>query len=317
VRTRPPSPAQAREPVRRSSPIALGTAVDMYVDHLAAEKGLAINTVEAYSRDLRAFLSGLREGATSDAAGITREDAVAHLERMSRRGNAASSRNRALSALRGLFAYLSAEGWLERNPIRDLSPAKKTSILPRPLSVADINRLLAETAGDDPSSLRDRVMLELAYGCGLRVSELAGLQKAGVDLSRGVVTVTGKGAKQRSVPMGSEAVRALQRYLPVAGDSRYVFPGRKSGSVSRQALWKRLKAVALRAGVAAVRPHLLRHSFATHLLEGGADLRSVQMMLGHADLSTTQVYTHVAGRRLREVHEKHHPRSGKRHERGL
>ena len=291
--------------------------MDVYVDHLAAERGLAINSVEAYSRDLRVFLSGLREGSSTLASVITREDAVVHLEAMSRRGMASSSRNRALSAMRGLFAYLLAEGWLERNPIRDLAPARKAATLPRPLSVGDVNRLLAETSGNDATSLRDRALLELAYGCGLRVSELAGLEKLGLDLSRGVVTVTGKGAKQRSVPMGSEAVRALGRYLAVAGDSRYVFPGRKSGYVTRQALWKRLKTVALRAGVPAVRPHLLRHSFATHLLEGGADLRSVQMMLGHADLSTTQVYTHVAGRHLREVHEKHHPRSGKRSGRDL
>ena len=294
----------------------LDSAIDLYLAHLAAERGLARNTVESYARDLSAFAAVMARKNRQSTARITRGDLVSFLDAARRRGHSANSRARALSALRGMFKYLVREGELSSNPTRDIRSGRGRRKIPAPLGPTEVERLLAAPTGDGPLALRDRAMLELLYACGLRVSELVGLSTGRVDVRQGYLRVVGKGGKERAVPVGRKALAALRLYLGqgrprlAAGrNSPALFLGRGGRALTRQAFWKRIKLHALSAGLAAVTPHLLRHSFATHLLEGGADLRSVQMMLGHADLSTTQIYTHVATRRLREVHGRHHPRS--------
>ncbi|MFQ5478218.1 MAG: site-specific tyrosine recombinase XerD [Candidatus Binatia bacterium] len=298
------------------SGVWLAELVDVYMAHVATEKGLAANTLEAYGRDLNAFLDHLGARSRDVAADVTREDVVSFLDRLAKAGQAATSRNRALSAIRGFFRYLVSEKHIRVNPVREIALAKRARRLPRLLSPSELNRLMASLDGHDPLILRDRAMLELAYGCGLRVSELVGLRTTQLNARDGFLLVNGKGSKQRAVPVGREALRAVRRYLKegrasldTKNGSAFLFLGRRGLPLSRQAFWKRLRTLALRAGLSPLKPHLLRHSFATHLLDGGADLRSVQMMLGHADLSTTQVYTHVAASRLRKVHESHHPRA--------
>jgi len=295
------------------------TAVDAYMQHVAAEKGLARNSVDAYGRDMRAFLEVLEARGRSDVRDIRRDDVVAFLDRLTRRGLAATSKARVTSAVRGFFKFLLRENAIEKNPMRELRSARRGRKLPRQLGLVEIERLVAAVDGDGPVALRDRAMLELLYACGLRVSELVGLPTGRINVREGYVTVFGKGSKERAVPIGRRALTALRTYLKEGrpeldpgARSAAVFVGRGGRPLTRQAFWKRLQEIAARAGVAGASTHVLRHSFATHLLEGGADLRSVQMMLGHADLSTTQIYTHVAAKRLRDVHERHHPRKGMR-----
>jgi len=229
---------------------------------------------------------------------------------------APSSRARTLSAVRGFFKFMVREDKLESSPVRDLHTGRRRRPIPKQLATAEIEALLEASAGDQPLALRDRAMLEMLYGCGLRVSELIGLTAAELHLEQGYLAVVGKGSKERAVPVGRAAQQALREYLergrplldPV-GRARALFVSRSGKRISRQGFWKRLRQLADKAGLARVSPHVLRHSFATHLLEGGADLRSVQMLLGHADITTTQIYTHVAGGRLSEVHRQHHPRA--------
>jgi integrase/recombinase XerD len=247
---------------------------------------------------------------------VERDDLVNFLEGLEKEGLAASSRARMLSAVRGFFKHLVREGRLEASPVRDLRPGRRSRPMPKFLSLDDILALLAAAGGDEALALRDRAMLELVYGCGLRVSEAVELAASALHLDRGYLTVIGKGSKERAVPVGSKAAAAIREYLArgrhqldAAGRTRALFVGRGGRKLSRQGFWKRLKTLALKAGIPPLSPHVLRHSFATHLVEGGADLRSVQLMLGHSDITTTQIYTHVAAGRLTEVHRKHHPRS--------
>jgi integrase/recombinase XerD len=295
--------------------VDLFTAVDLYMAHVAAEKGLARNSVEAYGRDMRTFIEAMEQRGRNSAAELSRDDVVGYLDALSKRGLAASSRARATSAVRGFFKFLLRENVIDKNPLRDLRASRLSRTVPHQIGTADIERLLAAADGKDPASLRDRAMIELLYACGLRVSELVGLPTNRLDVRAGFLTVIGKGSKERAVPIGRRALAALRAYLHDArpeldpsGRCPQVFVGRGGRGLSRQAFWKRLREIAISAGVGDVSPHVLRHSFATHLLEGGADLRSVQMMLGHADLATTQIYTHVATKRLRDVHSAHHPR---------
>ena len=293
----------------------LFTAADLYMSHVAAEKGLARNSVEAYGRDMSAFLEAMETRGRSTVGDIGRDDLVAFLDTLSRRGLAASSKARVTSAVRGFFKFLLRENAIEKNPMREIRGARRARKIPRQLGVTDVELLIATIEGDDVVARRDRAMLEILYACGLRVSELVGLERSRVNVREGYLTVVGKGSKERAVPVGKSALRALRAYLERrseldrSGGGAHVFVARGGHSITRQAFWKRLRECALRAGIDGVTPHVLRHSFATHLLEGGADLRSVQMMLGHADLSTTQIYTHVATKRLRDVHTEHHPRS--------
>lgn len=290
--------------------------MDGYLDHLAAEKGLARNSLEAYGRDLRVLLEVMRGRGRSLPSQVDRSDLIAFVEALEQRAMAPSSRARTLSAVRGLFKFLVREGRLGTSPVRDMRAGRRRRPVPKQLATTEIETLLAGSAGDEPLRLRDRAMLELLYGCGLRVSELVGLTAAELHLEQGYLAVVGKGSKERAIPVGRAAHTALREYLERGrpaldplGRARAVFLSQTGRRLSRQGFWKRLRGLADAAGLSRVSPHVLRHSFATHLLEGGADLRSVQLLLGHADITTTQIYTHVATGRLSEVHRRHHPRA--------
>jgi integrase/recombinase XerD len=295
----------------------LHPAADLYLSHVAAEKGLARNSVEAYAQDLRAFIELMEHRDIHVAERVERADVVAYLDDLTSRGLAQSTRARKTSAVRGFFKYLHREKLVDVDPFKDIRPGRRARKIPKQITIDDVERLLQAAGGDDPVKVRDRAMLELVYACGLRVSELVGLEMARVNVRDGFLTVSGKGGKERAVPIGRRAIGSLRDYLREsrpeldrAGRSTALFLGRGGRPLTRQGFWKKLRDYGLAAGLGPVSPHMLRHSFATHLLDGGADLRAVQMMLGHADLSTTQIYTHVAGKRLRAVHERHHPRSG-------
>lgn len=295
---------------------ALAQQVDEFLDHLATERGLSANSVEAYARDLGRFLAAMKKAGRVTAASIERSDLVLFLEGLEIEGLAASSRARTLSAVRGFFKHLVREELLATSPVRDLRPGRRSRPMPKFLSVDEVVTLLGAAAGEDVLASRDSAMLELIYGCGLRVTETVELTASGLHLDQGYLTVVGKGSKERAVPIGSKATAALRRYLArdralldPTGRARALFLGRRGRRLTRQGFWKRLRTLAARAGLPTLSPHVLRHSFATHLVEGGADLRSVQMMLGHADITTTQIYTHVAAGRLSAVHREHHPRS--------
>lgn len=295
---------------------SLPEEVDTYLDHLATEKGLSRNSVEAYSLDLRRFLVAMKKAGRNEPASVERRDLVRFLEELEGEGLAPSSRSRCLSAVRGFFKHLVREGRLASSPVRDLRSGRRSRPMPKFLSLDEFVALLAAAAGDDVLACRDRAMLELIYGCGLRVSEAVELRTAGLHLDQGYVSVIGKGSKERAVPVGRKAADMVEEYLARArgvldpsGRARTLFLGRRGRPLTRQGFWKRLKTLALKAGLPPLSPHVLRHSFATHLVEGGADLRSVQLMLGHADITTTQIYTHVAAGRLSQVHREHHPRS--------
>jgi integrase/recombinase XerD len=296
---------------------ALARAVDRHLDRLAAERGLSRNSMDAYGRDLGRFVACMHARGRTDAAQISREDIVVFLEGLAAEGLVERSRARTLSAVRGFFKGQVADGLLSHDPMRDLRGHARSPGMPKQLSTADIEALLAATDTQDPLGLRDRAMVELAYACGLRVSELVRIETSRVHAREGYLTVVGKGAKERAVPIGRSALAALRDYLErgrtrldPGGRVRTLFVGRRGRPLTRQGFWKRLHQLALRAEVSGVTPHVLRHTFATHLVDGGADLRSVQMMLGHADITTTQVYTHVATSRLSRIHAAHHPRSG-------
>jgi integrase/recombinase XerD len=294
----------------------LDTAVDAFLNHLVVEKGLRPNTIGAYARDLRDYLETLGELGIDRAGALTRDALEFHAIRLSRRGLTPASRARMLSTLRHFHRYLAREGsgpeGIGDRVVRPKLPRR----LPGVLTLAQVETLL-EQPDTGPGGLRDRAMLEMAYGAGLRVSELCGLKLDDVDTDQQVVRVTGKGEKQRVVPFGRPAGRALARYLdhgrPFLARGRasaFVFVNARGGGISRVGFFKRLKQHAAAAGIERrVSPHVLRHSFATHLLEGGADLRLVQELLGHADIATTQIYTHVDTRHVLEAHRSFHPRA--------
>lgn len=308
---------KTRDSKFKTSPaLELDRQVDSFLNYLAAEKGLAANTLAAYGRDLAAFLDHVECGARRPAPDALRAvDIVGFLEHLQRRGLSARSRARMLAAVRGFCAYLVREAGLAVNPARDIRLPRVGLRLPRSLGPDDVQLLLR---GDDERVVlqRDGAMLELVYATGLRVSEAVSLKVSQVNLEAGYLTVVGKGRKERAVPVGSFARQRLLDYLQQARPrllagrlSPYLFVNRFGRRISRQGVWKRLRLAVRRAGIGGkVSPHTLRHAFATHLVEGGADLRAVQMMLGHADIATTQIYTHVARDRLRAVHRKFHPR---------
>lgn len=289
--------------------------VDRFLTYLAVEKGLARTSLAAYGRDLGGLL------AYCERKGVALADAketeiLGYLEERRASGISARSRARCLSALRGLFRFLVSEKLLPRDPTQDVNFPRMGARLPRSVSAASLRELLADE-GESELHERDLAMIELIYATGLRVSEAVGLKMNQVNLEGGFLTVIGKGSKERAVPVGSLARTRLLRYLeetrPVllrGRSSAALFVSRNGTSLSVRNFQVRLKRLALAAGIPGkVTPHVLRHAFATHLVEGGADLRAVQMMLGHADIGTTQIYTHVARDRLREVHKKFHPRS--------
>ncbi|MDP2228841.1 MAG: site-specific tyrosine recombinase XerD [Moraxellaceae bacterium] len=275
-------------------------------------EGLSRHSIAAYLSDLHK----LADWAGAPLLSLDQNDLARYLREQEQEGSHARSRARLMSALRRFYRFHLAQQRITADPTLHLDAPKTGRPLPKDLSEADVERLLAVPLVETPLGLRDRAMLELLYACGLRVSELVGLRIDQPNLRGGFVRVTGKGSKERLVPMNQEAMDWLVRYVDearpalVAGSpTEALFPSREGEFMSRQAFWYRLKMLAKAAGIEKpLSPHILRHAFATHLLNHGADLRVVQMLLGHSDLSTTQIYTHIASHRLQELHARHHPR---------
>lgn len=293
----------------------MDTELNQFYQHLAAERGLAPLTVAAYASDLQDFWAFLESRDCAGWVAVGLGDLQAYLRALEGRGLSARSRARKLSALRMFFRFLQREAMVPANPLDTLDSPRLPQRLPQVLSEADVAALLAAPDNATPAGQRDAALLEVLYATGLRVSELVGLTLKQLDLRRGVVRPLGKGSKERVVPMVAPAVEKLELYLSkgrprlLGGkDSPYLFVNRRAGRLTRQGFWKILKQYALKAGVPDLSPHTLRHSFATHLLSRGANLRVLQLLLGHADLTTTQLYTHLDAARLREVHKKSHPR---------
>ncbi|NTV95417.1 MAG: site-specific tyrosine recombinase XerD [Thiobacillus sp.] len=290
--------------------------LDVFCDALWLEDGLSPKSLESYRRDLDQFAAWLAKAGgrlnTAHAGDVQQFLA----DRTLRQGVAARSLARQLSALKRYYRWLLRQGRRADDPTVNIEAPRLPRPLPKSLTEADVEALLAAPDVEEPLGLRDRAMLELLYACGLRVSELVGLPLAGLGLREGVVRVMGKGAKERLVPMGEVALDWLERYLAEARPallagrpSDALFVTARAGAMTRQAFWYAIKRHARQAGIVApLSPHTLRHAFATHLLNHGADLRVVQMLLGHADISTTQIYTHVARERLKNLHRQHHPR---------
>jgi integrase/recombinase XerD len=292
-----------------------GRALDRWLDGLAVERGLARNSIDAYRRDLLRLHDDLSGRAGIDPLAADAAALASHLRALRRSGLSPRSIRRALSACRGFYAHLVEEGERPENPAATLLPPRRLRELPRVLSEAEVEALLAAPDPATPLGLRDKAMLELLYATGLRVSELVGLTLGQLRMDQGFLTAFGKGSKERIVPVGEAAEAWVTRYLRVArpllarGRPEQVFLNHRGARLTRQGFWKILGGHGRAAGVRQVSPHVLRHSFATHLLEHGADLRAVQMMLGHADISTTQIYTHIHQQRLRSLYDRFHPRA--------
>jgi len=295
--------------------VNLEAAAEAYLGHLAVERGLSPLTIEAYARDLAEFVE--EGGADVDAVDAPR--VRRYIDAMERRGLSPASRSRSLSALSGFLAFLRREGLLAEDPMANLRRPARGRKVPYVLGVEQIAELI-ESPDDSPLGIRDRALLETLYAAGLRVSELVGLRVGDLHLESRVCTVQGKGRRERLAPLGAPAVAWLERYL---GEVRpgwlrdppaeHVFVSKRGSGLTRQAVWYRIRHYAQLAGIhSRITPHVLRHCFATHLLEGGADLRVVQEMLGHADIGTTEIYTHVSRERLRDVVERGHPRGDPR-----
>lgn len=298
----------------------LDPLVERYLSELRVEGGLATNTLESYRRDLGKFQLYLAHEHRLDmSAAVSPQVAVGFLSMLKQQRLAAASIARTLSAMRGWFRFLNRESIVTDNPLRDLSAVRRAVQLPKTLTIDEVIALLDLPARPTPEDHRDRAMLELLYASGLRVSELVGLHLSQVDVDASCIRVRGKGAKERLVPIGQTArellVDYIERVRPLllrGRSARALFVSRRGHALTRQACWKLLRLRAHRAGIAKpISPHMLRHSFATHLLEGGADLRAVQTMLGHADIATTQIYTHVERSRLKQVHRRYFPRQAR------
>lgn len=315
-------PTHAPEPRRR-----LAGVVGAYLDHLAVERGVATNTVAAYRRDLGRYVEALSAAGHTDLDDVGEPDIAAYLRSL-REGDgehpplAAASAARAVSAVRGLHRFAAREGLITGDASRDVRPPVPPRRLPRALGVEEVRRLLEAAAGEDPASLRDAALLEFLYGTGARVSEAVGCAVDDLDLTEGSVLLRGKGGRHRVVPVGGYARAAVDAYL-VRGrpallahrptrrrDTHILFRNARGGPLTRQGVWTILRRAAVRAGLPEdLSPHALRHSFATHLLDGGADVRVVQELLGHASVTTTQIYTLVTVEKLREVYVTSHPRA--------
>lgn len=290
--------------------------IDAFLDALWLEKGLSENTLKSYRHDLeklRDWVSG--QGTT--LLTLRRADMNTYLSYRMQRGLKARSTARCLSCVRAFYRYLLRENKIDVDPTLQVENPKLGRPLPDTLTEADVEKLLAAPDTSSPIGMRDRTMLEVLYACGLRVSELTNLKMSEINLRQGVVRIVGKGSKERLVPLGEEAISWLNRYLQEARNELLkknlaqdtVFPSNRGLVMTRQTFWHRLKEHARHAGITKkLSPHTLRHAFATHLLNHGADLRVVQLLLGHSDLSTTQIYTHIAQHRMKELHQEHHPR---------
>ncbi len=291
-------------------------SLDAYLNFLRVEKGLAANSLLSYRRDLMAFAEYLKGNRTLlSRAG--RKDLRDFLESLYHRGLSARSVARHLVSLRNFYAFLVREGRIAKAPTADIDTPKFDHTLPKYLTTQEIDALLAQPDLTQPAGLRDRAMLELIYATGMRVSELVQVCCEDFDGKLGIIRCRGKGGKERLIPVGKSAVRAVETYLARGrkfflkdGASPFLFLSRRGRAFSRVGFWKLLRGFGHKAGITSrLTPHVLRHSFATHLLERGADLRSIQLMLGHSDISTTQIYTHVLKERLRQVYQAHHPRA--------
>lgn len=291
--------------------------LDAFIAFIRAERGLSGKTVDAYAADLTVYFEDLRSRGQEDVTRVTQEDVLAHLSSLGRRGLGKRSQARHLAALRVFHRFLVAERLAEKDPTEDVDTPRSPRKLPSFLTLEEVEQLLAAPDERNATGMRDKAMLEVLYATGLRVSELCGLGLNDVQLTAGYLVAKGKGSKERVVPLGRVAVEKVESYLSLARPellgqraSPALFVTPRGGGFTRQGFWKLLRRYALKAGIRKpLSPHKLRHSFATHLVERGADLRAVQQMLGHADLSTTQIYTHVNSARLRSVYDQFHPRS--------
>ena len=298
----------------------MDTSVAEYLGHLAVERGASKHTISAYRHDLDEYAGFLAARGVTPLYEATREDVTAYVASLRTRGLAPSTVERRVAAVKGLHKFLVREGVTENHPTARLPLPAVPERLPEVLSIDDVDRLLSQPFPDTPAGLRDRTILEVLYGCGLRVSELTGLDMTDLELPDGFIRVFGKGGKERVVPIGGMAANALAAYLSAARPrlrlkssisttgASAVFLNQRGGRISRQSVFTLVRGYGARVGLE-LHPHTLRHSFATHLLEGGADLRALQEMLGHADISTTQVYTHVDRRHVREEYLTTHPRA--------
>ena len=291
--------------------------VNEFINYLAVERGLAQNTLESYGRDLRQFHSYLQNSQMDILRDSNRNTILNYLNNLQNKGRAVSTISRNLAAIKSFYQYLVRERYLEKDPAANLESPKLEKKLPKILSIQEIEELLKQPNSLMPTGLRDKAMLELLYATGIRVSELISLNISDINLDMGYIKCFGKGSKERIVPLGSIAAKCVQEYIS-KGRNKLVrtyeesalFVNHHGNRLTRQGFWKIIKKYALEANILKdITPHTLRHSFATHLLENGADLRSVQEMLGHADISTTQIYTHVTKNRLKEVYDKAHPRA--------
>ncbi|MAD05420.1 MAG: site-specific tyrosine recombinase XerD [Pseudoalteromonas sp.] len=287
--------------------------LELFLDTLYLEQGVSENTLAAYRSDLEKFCQFIKD---KDLLAVSSDDIEAYLAYRVDQGLKSRSTARSISALKRFYQYFVREKVIADSPMVNIAQPKAGQSLPKTLSEAEVEALLAAPDIEDPMGLRDKAMLELLYATGLRVTELVGLRMEQINLRQAVVFVKGKGNKERLVPLGEEAMYWLEQFLKVGRSQMikhatdFVFPSKRGIGMTRQTFWHRIKHYAILASVESpLSPHTLRHAFATHLLNHGADLRVVQMMLGHSDLSTTQIYTHVANERLKSVHEQHHPRA--------
>lgn len=294
-----------------------GALIENFADALWMERGLSRNTLGAYQSDLRKLSEWLSSNRGLSLRRASRADLLGFLATLAEAGNSSRSTARKLSSMRQFYQWASRESIIEANPTLQIEMPRQGRPLPKSLTEQQVEDLLTAPDLSTAEGVRDRAMLELLYATGLRVSELIGLRPEQVSINQGVVRVIGKGGKERLIPLGEDALEWLQRFLRgprhellKGGGCSELFPTRRGRGMTRQAFWYRIKAHALRAGIHAhISPHTLRHAFATHLVNHGADLRVVQMLLGHSDLSTTQIYTHVARERLESLYRKHHPRA--------
>lgn len=291
--------------------------LDEYCNYLAVEKGLAGNTVESYRRDLNKYAAFVKKNKVENLILADRRLISSFLAELKNRGNATSTISRTVASLRSFYNFLLQEGMIENNPAHDLETPKIEKKLPNVLTTGEIDCLLGQPKPGQHNGLRDKAMLELLYASGIRVSELVSLDVNDFDSQVGYLRCRGKGMKERIVPVGSIAINYVLEYLNSTREKlckdngeKALFVNHHGSRMTRQGFWKLLKKYAQKSNInGAITPHTLRHSFATHLLENGADLRSVQEMLGHSDISTTQIYTHVTRRKIREVYDKTHPRA--------
>lgn len=291
--------------------------LDSFLSYLAVEKGLSENTLESYGRDVGKFLEFLNSKGISKVSSVKYQDISDYLANSKEKGFNPATIVRSIVSIKQFFKYLIIEKLITEDPAAQIKTPKMKKAIPGVISLDDVESLLKAPDESTPEGLRDSAMLEVLYASGIRVSELIGLKLNDVNFDHGYVIVYGKGSKERLVPVGEKARTKLTEYLldgrPAilkSRDSKALFVTRRGGGMTRQGFWKLIKNYSLKAGISKkISPHTLRHSFATHLLERGADLRTIQVMLGHSDISTTQIYTHVESERLKEIHKKYHPRA--------